>query len=224
MQHIKCACGRVMYEDVRGNCPQCNRPLALAKSTNEEIPRSRTMRKSIIVAAAQNGVIGANGKLPWHLPGDLRRFKELTMGHTLIMGRKTYESLPPKVRPLPGRVTTVLSRNKQHYFEPTGHADLRWSTSIELALGWGLEGETEVFICGGGEVYREALPLVDRVYLTVVERDFEGDTEFDFPLGDSRRAVGDHTRDCHGDRWRFLLNERGEGELPHRFEIWDRVR
>lgn len=59
------------------------------------------MRKSIIVAAAQNGVIGKDGKLPWHLPGDLKRFKELTMGHTLIMGRKTFESLPPKVRPLP---------------------------------------------------------------------------------------------------------------------------
>lgn len=177
------------------------------------------MRKSIIVAASQNGVIGKDNQLPWRLPGDLRRFKALTLGHTLIMGRKTYESLPPKMRPLPGRTTIMISREAT---PSTLSSGLVVENSLDRALR--LAGlfedsnhsvdklEPEVFVCGGGEVYKEALPLVDRVYLTVVERDFEGDTYF--PFVDWRS----------GGAWVHDGCERGEGELPHRFEIWDRVR
>jgi dihydrofolate reductase len=185
------------------------------------------MRKSIIVAASQNGVIGANGKLPWHLPGDLKRFKELTMGHTLIMGRKTFESLPPKVRPLPGRTTIVITHKT--WLEHAETAPCWRADSLEDALN--LIGVEEVFICGGGEVYREALPLVDRVYRTVVERDFEGDTRFDFIPGMQcfltgyRDAVDGSVWQLVGDAGQGGLGAaRGEGDLPHRFEIWDRVR
>lgn len=169
------------------------------------------MRKSIIVAASQNGVIGANGQLPWHLPDDLKRFKELTMGHTLIMGRKTYESLPPKLRPLPGRTTIVLSRAKGKLTNYGSQAVMFTVQNLEDALSAAKNSnEAEVFICGGGAVYREALFFVDRVYLTVVERDFEGDTYFAMP-----------------DTWRASWQRHSvvpvEGELPYRFEIWDRV-
>lgn len=193
------------------------------------------MRKSIIVAAAQNGVIGKDGKLPWHLPDDLRRFKELTMGHTLIMGRKTFESLPPKVRPLPGRTTIVLSRGDREAelalermgaivysslesaFYMAGQFEDHRDQVIDIAEPL---SEDEVFICGGGEVYKEALPLVDRVYLTVVERDFDGDTEFAFGALEhliEEKVIVDAI-------WKKIASERGEGDLPHRFEIWDRVR
>jgi dihydrofolate reductase len=197
------------------------------------------MRKSIIVAASQNGVIGKDGQLPWHLPGDLKRFKELTMGHTLIMGRKTYESLPPKLRPLPGRTTIRLSRTvdlldeeaclKQHEDEArleNTSPGLLCMRSLAQALQFAASqrGETEVFICGGGEVYREALPLVDRVYLTVVERDFEGDTSIEIPFWSKKEIEIDYLVGFAGATWRLVQLERVDGELPHRFEIWDRVR
>jgi dihydrofolate reductase len=179
------------------------------------------MRKSIIVAASHNGVIGSDGQLPWRLPSDLKRFKELTMGHTLIMGRKTFESLPPKLRPLPGRRTIGLTRQLSRF---EGQNPL-WAASLTSALILAMSAENEargkdgqiaeVFICGGGEVYREALPLVDRVYLTVIERDFEGDTYF---------AASRVEPWWTGAEWSLARSERGEGELPHRFEIWDRVR
>lgn len=199
------------------------------------------MRKSIIVAASQNGVISKDGELPWHLPGDLKRFKALTMGHTLIMGRKTYESLPAKVRPLPGRTTIALKR-----WLPDGplqqlpkHTDnLKWMHAIDTAFAFAeMRGEDEIFVCGGGEVYREALPLVDRVYLTVVERDFEGDTFFPF-VGRERVGALTYawpvTQSAGGAEWQNVTtlhvnNENGtrsadSAELPYRFEIWDRVR
>jgi dihydrofolate reductase len=178
------------------------------------------MRKSIIVAASQNGVIGVNGKLPWHLPGDLKRFKELTMGHTLIMGRKTYESLPPKMRPLPGRKTVVVTRSsvgKFNFVADTLGGAIESALRIETVERGGdyNEPSAEIFICGGGEVYREALPLVDRVYLTVVERDFEGDTYF---------AASRVEPWWTGANWKqHNIVECGDGDLPHRFEIWDRV-
>lgn len=193
------------------------------------------MRKSIIVAASQNGVIGKDGKLPWHLPGDLKRFKALTMGHTLIMGRKTFESLPPKVRPLPGRTTIVLTRGGHKAESVLERAGAIVYDSLESAFYMAGQfedhrdqdiesepiGEDEVFVCGGGEVYREALPLCDRIYLTVVERDFEGDTHFAYPgllLFQPRKV------DCDGTIWECVETRRGEGEVPHRFEIWDRAR
>jgi len=182
------------------------------------------MRKSIIVAASQNGVIGKDGQLPWKLLSDLRRFKELTMGHICVMGRKTYESLPPKLRPLPGRTTIGLTRlSPLSLFKERLGFD--WCHSLNDAINLALMNvaETELFVCGGGEVYREALPIVDRVYLTVVDRDFKGDTYFPFYDNLGRYVPGEKVLNGSG-RWRLESREDVDGELPHSFEIWDRVR
>lgn len=127
------------------------------------------MRLSLIVAMAANRVIGRDGRMPWHLPGDLARFKRLTMGYPLIMGRRTYESIG---RPLPGRKTLVLSRHPD--YQPPGCLVF---PTLQAALDevWDYD---EVFVCGGEEVYREALPLAQRIYLTELEREVEGDTLF----------------------------------------------
>lgn len=189
------------------------------------------MRKSIIVAASHNGVIGKDGKLPWRLPDDLKRFKALTMGHTLIMGRKTYESLPPKMRPLPGRTTITLTRGNSKWAPIETEEDTARRAFVHLAASLNeafeaaeFSNENEVFVCGGGEVYREALPLADRVYLTVVERDFEGDTRVSIPFWSAKEIEIDYLVGFAGATWRLTGLERVGGDLPHRFELWDRVR
>lgn len=131
------------------------------------------MRISIIAAMSSNRVIGFNDDLPWHLPPDLRRFKELTMGHHMIMGRKTFDTIG---RPLPGRVTIVVTRQSDFY-----HQDVLVAHSIDDALRLA-QNEEEVFIAGGGEIYRLTLGVADRIYLTIIDREFEGDTFF--PLFD----------------------------------------
>lgn len=126
------------------------------------------MRISIIVAMACNRVIGAEGQLPWQLPGELQRFKQLTMGQSVLMGRKTYESLG---RSLSGRQMIVLSRNPG--FQAAG-----CRVVANLPEGISVAENDELFICGGGEIYRQTLPLVDRIYLTELQRDIAGDTYF----------------------------------------------
>ncbi len=129
------------------------------------------MDKSIIVAMSENRAIGLAGGLPWHLSPDLRRFKKLTMGHHLVMGRRTFESVRV---PLPGRRIIVLTR-QPHYAAP----GVQVAASLEEALGLAeAAGEDEVFIGGGAEVYARALPLADRMYLTLVHALFEADTFF----------------------------------------------
>lgn len=129
---------------------------------------------SIIVAAASNGAIGKDNRIPWHLPADLARFKRLTMGRPLVMGRKTFESIG---RPLPGRRTIVITR--QAGFRADG-------CEVVGSLQEALEraGDGEVFVIGGAEIYREALPRASRIYLTRVEGTFEADTFF--PVLDDR--------------------------------------
>jgi dihydrofolate reductase len=124
---------------------------------------------SIIAAMSERGVIGNRGAIPWDIPADRRRFRELTMGHTLIMGRKTFESIG---RPLPGRRNIVLSRKPDYKAEGCvicGSLD-------EALLACADSGE--VFICGGEELYRKALPLADNIFLTIVHSDPEGDAFF----------------------------------------------
>jgi len=129
------------------------------------------MRLSIIAAIASNGVIGLGNELPWHLSEDLKRFKRLTMGHHLIMGRKTFESIG---RPLPGRSMIVISRQKRPL--PEG---VRLADSLEAAVGMASgQGDDEAFVAGGAEIYGLALPQADRLYLTRIEAAFEGDTWF----------------------------------------------
>ena len=122
---------------------------------------------SLIVAASRNGVIGANNRLPWHLPADLKRFKQLTMGHPILMGRKTFESIGT---PLPGRTNLVITRQKDYQCCGATAAH-----SIEEALLI-CENEKEIFVIGGAEIFRQALSFADRIYLTRIEKDFEGDT------------------------------------------------
>ncbi|MFV0478694.1 MAG: dihydrofolate reductase [Parahaliea sp.] len=128
-------------------------------------------RLSIIVAAARNGVIGRDNALPWHLPEDLCYFKRVTMGKPVVMGRKTYESIG---RPLPGRRNIVISRNP--VFAAPGVEVVASLTAAVALLSSVLAEEDEVMVIGGAQIYAEALPLVDRLYLTRVEAEVAGDT------------------------------------------------
>ncbi len=127
------------------------------------------MKISLIVAMASNRVIGADNKMPWHLPADLKRFKQITMGSPILMGRKTHESIG---RPLPGRTNIVISRNQQ--FQAQGC--LVYST-IESALQ-SLQTCKEIFIIGGSTLYDSILPKAETIFLTEIHREFHGDTYF----------------------------------------------
>ena len=124
---------------------------------------------SLIVATAKNGVIGINNTLPWHLPEDLKRFKALTMGHHIIMGRKTYESLG---RLLPGRTTVIITRNKSYKVEGAIIAH-----SLQDAVKY-CGNDDEVFLIGGAELYQEGLKFVHRLYITEIQDEFAGDAFF----------------------------------------------
>ena len=125
---------------------------------------------SFVVAVSRNGVIGREGGLPWHISSDLKRFKEITMGKPVVMGRKTWESLPRK--PLPGRRNIVITQQKDYRAEG---ADVVASPEAALLL---VPDAPEVAVIGGGEIYRLFWPLVDRLYLTEVDLEVEGDTHF----------------------------------------------
>jgi dihydrofolate reductase len=157
---------------------------------------------TILVAMAQNGVIGRQNQLPWHLRSDLQRFKQLTMGHSLIMGRKTFESIG---RVLPGRQTIVLTRSP-------GFACPGIVTAASLAEGLALvEPGRQAFIVGGSQVFRDALPLVSRILLTRVLAEVDGDAAFE-----GWNPVG----------WRLVSSEAipaGEhDDWPTRFEVWEK--
>jgi dihydrofolate reductase len=164
------------------------------------------MRISIIVAVAANGVIGRGGQLPWHLSGDLRRFKRLTMGHTMIMGRRTWESIG---RPLPGRRMIVVSRQADYR---AGAEDVEVAGNLGDALQVAAaSGDSEAFVIGGAELFREALPLADRLYVTRVHATVEGDTFF---------AMGGM------DRWRRVEVEHhgadAANDFSFSFEVYER--
>ncbi|MGB9668785.1 MAG: dihydrofolate reductase [Anaerolineales bacterium] len=127
---------------------------------------------SIIVAMDENGGIGVNNRLPWHLPDDLKRFKSLTMGHHLIIGRKTFESIG---KPLMGRKIIVLSRKSVKTIQDDIKVVSNLSDALQLAA---CENETEVFIGGGKEVFQSALPLTERMYLTLVHTITDADVFF----------------------------------------------
>lgn len=124
---------------------------------------------SMIVAVARNGVIGHANGLIWHISEDLRRFKAITTGHPVIMGRKTFESIG---RPLPGRTNVVITRNG--HFRPEG---CLVADSFEKAVAM-FPPDEEAFVIGGAQVYAQALPIAQRLYLTEIEADYEGDTRF----------------------------------------------
>jgi dihydrofolate reductase len=134
------------------------------------------MKISIIAALSRNRAIGVDNRLPWHLSEDLRRFRRLTMGHVLVLGRKTFESIGS--RPLIGRTLVVVSRQEvptQKGVERAGSVEeaLELARRISEAGGCG-----EVFVAGGAEIYRQTLPVADRLHLTIIEEDFAGDAYF----------------------------------------------
>ena len=160
-------------------------------------------RIAFVVAFDRNKTIGKGGRLPWRLPDDLKHVRELTIGKPLIMGRRTYDSIG---RPLPQRTSIVMTR------DPSFHAEgVQVARSKEEALA--LAGDApEIIIFGGGEVFREFLSEVDRIYLTQVDASVEGDTHFDMGR----------------DEWRVTSNERHEADARHpyafSFITLDRVR
>ncbi len=128
------------------------------------------MKLSAIVAMSQNRVIGKDGKLPWHLSEDLKRFRAITTGHPIIMGRKTFESIG---RILPNRENIIISRNKDYRVEGA-----RVVNSVETAIQPFLKSVEEVFVIGGAEIYQMTLSRLDRIYLTLIHAQIEGDATF----------------------------------------------
>jgi dihydrofolate reductase len=124
----------------------------------------------LVLAVAQNGVIGKKGAIPWHISDDMKRFKALTLGHTVVMGRKTWDSLPKK--PLPGRINVVVTRQQDWQAE---------GAVVAHSLGQATAGTSgTVIVIGGAEIYERALPLATRIELTEVHKDFAGDAAFTF--------------------------------------------
>lgn len=155
------------------------------------------MPVTIVAAVARNGVIGVDGGLPWRLPDDLRRFKELTLGHVLVMGRKTYESIG---RPLPARTTVVITSNADWR---AASREVLVADSLPAALERASTIDDEVFVVGGGRVYAEALPVADRLELTLVDAAPEGDTRFP---------------EVDWTVWREVAREEGDGAAYVRYE------
>ena len=156
---------------------------------------------SLIVAAARNGVIGRNNQLPWHLPGDLKYFKGVTLGKPVVMGRKTFQSIG---RPLPGRANVVLTRDPAWRAEGvTVVHDLR----AALAVAGDLAAGGEIMVIGGAEIFSAALPLAQRLYLTEVQAEIEGDATFPQP---------------DPAHWREVSREQRPGEPPYAFVVLER--
>ncbi len=133
------------------------------------------MRISMIAAVAENGVIGKDNDLVWHLPDDMRFFKDTTKNHTVLMGRKNWESIPEKYRPLPQRKNMVISRNTDYSLPPDVELIQQMEEAIAKAKA---SNETEFFIIGGGEIYRLGFPFANRLLITEVKTHIEGDAFF----------------------------------------------
>jgi dihydrofolate reductase len=163
-----------------------------------------SMTLSLLLAAAENNVIGKDNKLPWHLPNDLKYFKNLTWGMPVIMGRKTYESFG---KPLRGRRNIVITRNKDWKAEGVDMVN-----SIEEAIDLAKESAVkEIFIIGGGEIFKTILPKADRIYLTRIHHSFEGDAYFP---------------EIKENEWQLVKERRSEADeknaYAHSFQVWER--
>lgn len=158
-------------------------------------------RITIIVAYAKNRVIGRGGNIPWRLVGDLKRFRQLTMGHNIIMGRKTWESIG---RLLPGRKHIIVSRKPGYEVAGAKVVD-----SVEAAVA-AARDDSEIFVIGGGEIYARALPLADRILATEIEAKFDGDTYFpELEKGNWRETARQSGEDSErGLRYFFVTLER----------------
>lgn len=153
---------------------------------------------SIIVAVTKNNVIGNNGIMPWKIKGEQRRFRELTTGHTIIVGRKTFQA---EGKPLPNRKTIIISKTKNIECENCVTVK-SLKEALELA-----KDEKEIFIAGGGEIYRQVLPMTDRIYLTIIDKVIEGDVYFP---------------KINEDEFVKTYEERIEGEIPYTYYTYER--
>ena len=150
-------------------------------------------------------VIGRGNDLIWKIPNDQLRFKTLTLGHPVVMGRKTWESIPEKFRPLPGRANFVITRDGS-YQAPGAVV----ATSLEDALKQAREapGSEKIFIVGGGEIYKAALPLADRLYLTVIDKEVEGDTFFPEYKHLFTKKISEEHHEFEGLEYSYLILEK----------------
>jgi len=155
---------------------------------------------SLIAAMSSNRVIGDKGTIPWKIPGEQKMFKEITLGHSVIMGRKTYESLG---RPLPGRTNIVITR--QTDYRAPGCTIVH---DLASALNACPADENEAFICGGGLLYHESFPMADLIYLTVIPREIQGDTYFP---------------EIPNTEFKVKKSHYFEGPEPYHFNIYERI-
>ena len=166
------------------------------------------MKVSLIVAVSENGIIGKNNDLIWHLPKDMKFFKDTTLGHHVIMGRRNFESIPHKFRPLPNRTNIIITRQADYSAK-----DCITVNSIKDALEVARQnGDKEPFIIGGGQIYKIALEenLVDKIYLTKVHNSFDGDTFFQ-ELGTKwkeTKRIDCKTDEKHAHDYSFLTFEK----------------
>ncbi len=159
---------------------------------------------SQVAAMARNRVIGKDNKLPWHLPEDMKFFREITKGHILILGRKTFESLG---KPLKGRLHLVVTRQPLKSTDPLVIYVDSVSSALEEIKKVASQWPEEIMIIGGGEIYRQTLSQTDRIYLTVIEKDFEGDAHFP--------EFSDH-------EFKLVDQKQHSDPLPFSFRIYER--
>ena len=157
------------------------------------------MRLNLIVARARNGVIGAGGTIPWRVPGEMAYFKQVTLGHPIVMGRKTWESLPR--RPLPGRRNLVVTRDRNYIAEGAEVV-----ASLEEALARCADAQ-DVFVIGGAELFALALPRITRAFVTEIDLEVDGDVHF--PALDPAQ-------------WREVSRRRGATDPTHDFVVYER--
>jgi dihydrofolate reductase len=163
------------------------------------------MKLSLLLAASENGAIGKDNQLPWHLPNDLKYFKNLTWGLPILMGRKTFESIG---KPLPGRKSIVITRQKgwRHDGVDKVHSV---GEAIKKATNYGVK---EIFVIGGAEIFDSALPTADRIYLTRIHHHFDGDVFFPELQKDTWQLVSE--RFCEKDE---------KNSYDHTYQVWERV-
>lgn len=167
------------------------------------------MKISIIVAISENNVIGKDNTLIWYLPADMKFFKEKTSGHCVITGRKNYESIPEKFRPLPNRINIIITRQEEYY--APGAIVVR---SIEEAIEKAKQtGDQEIFIIGGAEIFMQSMHLADKLYLTKIHHSFEGDVFFPMLNPGEWKQV---------EHQKGLLDEKNKYE--HDFFVYEKIR
>ena len=158
---------------------------------------------SIIVAVAgKKRVIGKTGGMPWYIPAELKRFKEITMGHPIIMGRKTHESIG---KALPGRTNIIITHDQSYSAEG---CIVVHSLEEAIEQAQGELGSEEIFVMGGGQIYEQAIPLVDKLYLTYLDKEIEGDVFFPDYSEFKKKVFGSDWQEHEGMRYKFLELER----------------